>query len=235
MNSARSSVLRRHRLGCVALTVALHGGVGWAVVGAGADSAPQMGGPTVLQVSLIVPAPLPPSAGQPPSALPLPSPRLKSLPVSRAPAARAEPAAPSAQVVAAPSVVAAAPAGAPVLTGSTELAAPAAGPAPTATPESSAGVAGAPALGSVSQSIGVVCPVQVKPVMPSRALREGLEGSVTARLTVRAGKVIQVDITQAQPRGVFESAVRHAVQQYRCDSGGDAEVLATQVFAFKFD
>jgi TonB family protein len=83
--------------------------------------------------------------------------------------------------------------------------------------------------------IGLVCPLQVKPMMPAKALRDGVEGSVTARITVRAGKVIQVDITSSEPRGMFDAAVRKAVAQYRCESPADVEVVATQVFEFRMD
>lgn len=227
---SRSSVLHRQRLGCVALALAFHSVVAWTLVRGAVHPEPAPEKPMAFKVSLIVPAPAPPALAQP--ALPA---RSQPQRVLHAPAARAQPSAPRAPAVAPPSVVAPSPVEATVGLDGTDLAPPAAGPATIPVAGSSAGVAAAPASASVNQAIGVVCPVQVKPVMPSRALREGVEGSVTARLTVRAGKVIQVDIMQAQPRGVFESAVRHAVQQYRCESEGDVDVLATQVFAFKFD
>ena len=109
---------------------------------------------------------------------------------------------------------------------------------PTATGSGHA-VAAPPAAPSVTGSqtmqIGLVCPLQVKPMMPARALRDGVEGSVTARLTVRADKVIQVDIISSEPRGMFDAAVRKAVAQYRCESPADVEVVATQVFEFKMN
>jgi protein TonB len=89
------------------------------------------------------------------------------------------------------------------------------------------------ATGPKSMAIGVVCPTQVKPVMPRRAEREGLQGVVNARITLKAGRVTQVDIVSAQPRGVFDAAVRSAIEQYRCESPADVEVVTNQMFEFK--
>ena len=70
--------------------------------------------------------------------------------------------------------------------------------------------------------------------MPARALREGINGSVRARATIRAGKVVSVEILSSQPRGVFDSAVRNAMLQYVCQTG-EVEVAAEQVFDFKLE
>ena len=70
--------------------------------------------------------------------------------------------------------------------------------------------------------------------MPARALREGINGSVRARATIRAGKVISVEILSSQPRGVFDSAVRNAMLQYVCQTG-ENEVAAEQAFDFKLE
>ncbi len=115
------------------------------------------------------------------------------------------------------------------------------------TPESVAGV-GAPADLSAAQTpaaspahspapkvIGLVCPKQVAPVMPRRASQEGLSGTVTARATVRSGRVVAVEILSAKPRGVFEMAVKQAMMQYQCDSSAPGDVLADQVFEFKLE
>jgi protein TonB len=85
------------------------------------------------------------------------------------------------------------------------------------------------------QAIGLVCPKQVDPVMPRRASQDGIQGRVEARATVRGGKVVAVEILSAKPRGVFEAAVRQAMLQYRCDASAAGDVLADQVFEFKFD
>lgn len=88
------------------------------------------------------------------------------------------------------------------------------------------------AMGQKSMALGVVCPTQVKPVMPRRAEREGLQGVVKARITLQAGRVIQVEIISAQPRDVFDAAVRSAIEQYQCESPADIAVVTTQVFEF---
>lgn len=71
--------------------------------------------------------------------------------------------------------------------------------------------------------------------MPRRATQDGINGRVEARATVRAGKVVAVEILSAKPRGVFEAAVKQAMLQYRCDATSAGDVLAEQVFEFKFD
>ena len=71
--------------------------------------------------------------------------------------------------------------------------------------------------------------------MPRRASQDGINGRVEARATVRAGKVVAVEILSAKPRGVFEAAVKQAMLQYRCDASATGDVLADQVFEFKFD
>lgn len=82
-------------------------------------------------------------------------------------------------------------------------------------------------------AIGVACPKMVAPVMPARALQDEIDGAVTARVTVRGGKVVGIDILKSQPRGLFDAAVRAAIQQYQCQSTDGLEVQAVQEFVFK--
>ncbi len=107
--------------------------------------------------------------------------------------------------------------------------APAPPPVVTAPPAPPASAPPRPAV----VSIGVACATQVQPVMPPKALREGLTGSVKARATIKGGKVIAVEILSAQPRGVFDAAVRNAMMQYGCQAAGDDELKADQTFDFK--
>jgi protein TonB len=81
-------------------------------------------------------------------------------------------------------------------------------------------------------SVSVACPKRAEPVMPAKAERDGITGSVQARLTVKGGKVINVEIIKSAPRGVFDEAVRTAVLQYGCQDNGDQVVVATQTFEF---
>ena len=109
--------------------------------------------------------------------------------------------------------------------------------APTPAPVASAAPPAPPAPPPpkpVAAAIGVVCPTQVKPDMPRKALQESIAGSVRARATIRGGKVVNVEILSSRPRGVFDSAVRTAMMQYGCQSGND-EVQAEQTFDFKVD
>ena len=99
-------------------------------------------------------------------------------------------------------------------------------PVPTAPP---APAAPRPAV----VAIGVACQTMVPPVMPRKALQEGISGSVTARATIRGGKVLAVEILSSNPRGVFDAAVRTAMMQYGCHSTGDQEIKADQIFDFK--
>ena len=83
-------------------------------------------------------------------------------------------------------------------------------------------------------AIGVACPTQVQPKMPPKALREGITGTVKAQATIKGGRVVAVDIISANPRGVFDAAVRAAMMQYGCATG-DEEVKAVQDFDFKLE
>ena len=82
-------------------------------------------------------------------------------------------------------------------------------------------------------NITVACPTMVNPTMPVKAQREGISGVVRARATIKGGKVIAVEILSAQPRGVFDAAVRNAMMQYGCQAAGDDELKADQTFDFK--
>lgn len=96
---------------------------------------------------------------------------------------------------------------------------------PTAPPAPVAAVAEAVPM-------SVACPTMVAPVMPLRAERDGIGGLVRARATIREGRVIDVQILSSTPRGLFDSAVRTAMSQYRCQTTGAAEIVAIQTFKF---
>ncbi len=90
----------------------------------------------------------------------------------------------------------------------------------------------APVAAPRPPEIGLVCPTQVPPEMPRRAVQEGAQGVVKAQALIRGGAVQDVTILSG-PR-VFHAAVRSAMLQYKCVSQA-AEVLATQEFVFKLD
>jgi protein TonB len=146
-----------------------------------------------------------------------------------APKPVARPAAPVQRQVARPPVAPVPVAAAPVATQdapSTSQAAPAAPGPSTAGSGNTANAAAAPA------DIAIVCPVQAKPEMPPRALAEGISGEVTARATIRGGKVVRVDIVKSTPPGVFDGSVRRAMGQYQCKVDGGDQVVVEQSFDF---
>lgn len=79
--------------------------------------------------------------------------------------------------------------------------------------------------------LGVACPTRAVPVLSAR--QEGVAGSVRARITIKGGRVSNVDILSSTPRGVFDGVVRAALMKYGCVDTGGAEQIATQTFDFK--
>jgi periplasmic protein TonB len=88
----------------------------------------------------------------------------------------------------------------------------------------------APAL--TRANIKVACPTQVKPDMPSKASKEGIEGVVRAQVVIRDGSVVKVEILSGP--AIFRGPVRDALMQYRCVQGA-GEMVATQEFVFKVE
>ncbi|WP_287918430.1 energy transducer TonB [Tibeticola sp.] len=107
---------------------------------------------------------------------------------------------------------------------------PPAEPAPIAPPPPPAPVA--PPAPPKPRDIGVICPTQVTPEMPRKALQEGIGGTVRAQARIQNGVVKEVTILSG-PR-VFHSAVKEAMLQYKCVSEAQ-EVLAVQEFNFKVE
>lgn len=84
--------------------------------------------------------------------------------------------------------------------------------------------------GVAPADIASLCPTQVRPEMPRKALQDGVEGTVQAQAVIRNGVVKEVTILSG-PR-VFHTAVREAMLQYKCAADG-AEVVAPQEFVFR--
>ncbi|MEY4139202.1 MAG: hypothetical protein RLZZ371_1384 [Pseudomonadota bacterium] len=80
--------------------------------------------------------------------------------------------------------------------------------------------------------ITLVCPTQVAPEMPRRAIKEGIEGVVRAQIHVKGKRI--VDVTLLSGPRIFHAAVREAMLQYNCMTDG-GEVIATQEFNFKLE
>jgi protein TonB len=78
--------------------------------------------------------------------------------------------------------------------------------------------------------MAIVCPTQVSPEMPRRALLDGTQGVVKAQVKIADGAVREVTFLSG-PR-IFYAAVRAAMLQYKCTREG-SEVVATQDFNFR--
>lgn len=107
---------------------------------------------------------------------------------------------------------------------------PVAHEAPPPTPAPAPVVAAAPAAPQIRQDMAIVCPTQVPPEMPRKALIDGTQGVVRAQVRIADGAVREVTFLSG-PR-IFYAAVRAAMLQYKCSREG-GEVLATQDFNFK--
>lgn len=58
--------------------------------------------------------------------------------------------------------------------------------------------------------------VKVTPVYPTRAAERGIEGHVLVEFTIdKLGRVVDVSIVDADPRGVFDRAALKAVERFR--------------------
>jgi protein TonB len=93
----------------------------------------------------------------------------------------------------------------------------------------------APQHSAISQStdIGVVCPKQVKPIIPSKAMEDGISGTVKAEIHISSGKVVEVRILSG-PK-VYHAAVKSAVMRYECSSASETDVTAIQEFNFSLE
>ena len=101
---------------------------------------------------------------------------------------------------------------------------------PPPTPVAIAAPPPAPAA-PAKTDIGIACPTQAKPEIPSKALQEGTSGMVRARATIRGGMVQEVAILSG-PR-LFHAAVRAAMQAYRCTAPDGT--VAEQEFTFRIE
>lgn len=76
---------------------------------------------------------------------------------------------------------------------------------------------------------------KVAAAYPRSALKEGTMGKVKARLTVGVrGDVIDVEIVESSPPGIFDDAVTKAVKQYKFDGDG-TQYFVDQEVVFKVE
>ena len=78
--------------------------------------------------------------------------------------------------------------------------------------------------------IRVACPTQVQPEMPRRAIQNGIGGVVRAQVLIKEGVVKEVTILSGP--SVFHATVKAAMLQYKC-TAESGEITATQEFVFK--
>ncbi len=99
------------------------------------------------------------------------------------------------------------------------IAAPKADPEPVAAPV-------APRSGGVARVVS-----RESPEFPREAVRAGVsEGRVSVRMSVDAnGNVTNVSILDAQPRRVFDRAVREAVSRWKFDTGNEGRTAETEI------
>ncbi len=73
---------------------------------------------------------------------------------------------------------------------------------------------------------------KVPPEFPSEAAKKGISaGSVKAKLITEAdGKVSDVEIVEAEPKRVFDRAVKAALMEWKCEPGEKASHEVKLVF-----
>ena len=103
-------------------------------------------------------------------------------------------------------------------------------PTPAPTPPAPVATTEAPTATPAKMDMAVVCPRQVAPEMPRKALIDGIQGSVKVQVLIADGQVREV--TQLSGPRIFYPAVRSAMLQYQC-SRQAGEVLAVQEFNFR--
>lgn len=196
----------------IAIVVALHLVIGWAIVSGTARNAlvaikkPLQ---AVVIQDVVIPPPPPPKKVTPPQA-----PKVEAPPPPFVP----PPDTPAPVPSTAPQIAAVAtPPPRPV-----EIAPPPPPPAPPA-----------PAKVAPDRTdLRIACPTQVPPQWPRKAIQEGTEGTVKASALIKGGVIQEITILSG-PR-IFHAAVKAAMLQYKCaaDAG---EITATQDFVFKLE
>ena len=194
----------------IAMVVALHLVLGWAIVSGTAKNAlvalkKPLEAVVIQEVIIPPPPPPPPKQIKPPEAPKVEAPPPPFVPPPDVPTP-VESTAPVIQSVAAPPPTPA-------------VIAPPAPPAP-------------PKPAPNRNDIRVACPNQVAPEMPRKALQDGSEGVVKAQVVIKDGAVRDVTILSG-PR-VFHAAVKAAMMQYKCTADA-TEIVATQEFVFKIE
>jgi protein TonB len=204
----------------IAIVVALHILIGWAIVSGTAKNALiSIKKPleAVVIQEVIIPPPPPPPPPPPKEIKPQEVPKVEAPPPPFVPPPDVAPpatlTAPVVQSVATPPPTPA-------------VIAPPPPPAPPAPPPPPP-----PPKPAVNRSdIRVACPTQVQPEMPRRAIQNGIGGVVRAQVLIKDGAVKEVTILSGP--SLFHAAVIAAMLKYKC-TAESGEITATQEFVFK--
>jgi protein TonB len=207
----------------IAIVVALHILIGWAIVSGTAKNAlVALKKPleAVVIQEVIIPPPPPPPPPPPKEIKPKEVPKVEAPPPPFVPPPDVAPpatlTAPVVQSVATPPPT-------PAVIAPPPPPAPPAPPAPPPPPPP-------PKPAPNRSDIRVACPTQVQPEMPRRAIQNGIGGVVRAQVLIKEGVVKEVTILSGP--SVFHAAVRAAMLQYKC-TAESGEITATQEFVFK--
>lgn len=91
-----------------------------------------------------------------------------------------------------------------------------------------------PALAFTAQDSKLACKPSNPPVWPSEAEKQGVEGTVKAKILVKSGEVQDIFILSGPE--AFHESVKAAIRQYKCDDDGTGtEKSVTQEFRFYFE
>ena len=207
----------------IAIVVALHILIGWAIVSGTAKNAlVALKKPleAVVIQEVIIPPPPPPPPPPPKEIKPKEVPKVEAPPPPFVPPPDVAPpatlTAPVVQSVATPPPT-------PAVIAPPPPPAPPAPPAPPPPPPP-------PKPAPNRSDIRVACPTQVQPEMTRRAIQNGIGGVVRAQVLIKEGVVKEVTILSGP--SVFHAAVRAAMLQYKC-TAESGEITATQEFVFK--
>ncbi|NLY58512.1 MAG: energy transducer TonB [Gammaproteobacteria bacterium] len=123
----------------------------------------------------------------------------------------------------------------PSLSGLTAAEAPA-----VVAPAAPAAASAAPAASGPSTAEEVTPLVDIPPNYPQRALTAGIEGEVTLAFTITAdGRVDNLRVTHAEPRGIFEREARRAAGRWRFaprrENGQPVAREATKTLYFRLE
>jgi len=79
------------------------------------------------------------------------------------------------------------------------------------------------------KEIALICPIQISPEYPARAIQDGISAKVKAQIKLSNGEVTDIKFISG-PR-IFYFAVKNAIMKYKCQSNDD-NLIFIQEFDF---